>query len=137
MPEPARLIGVLVLCMLVLRALIPVGFMPRADDLRQGRFVMTICQGAGGMKTIVLDADGDPVDPATSSDHDEPSLHIELCAFSVLGSLIALPVILALLVLALLAMPRRFALPRRKLVEVATWHGPPLGSRAPPLFLAI
>jgi hypothetical protein len=137
MPKPVRFVSVLVLCMLMLRALIPVGFMPRADDLRQGRFVMTICQGAGGMKTIVVDADGNPVDAGTSGDHDDPSLHIELCAFSVLGSLIALPFFLTLLVLALLAVARRFELPRSTVLNALPLHGPPLGSRAPPFFLAI
>lgn len=77
----------LVLAAFVFRALIPVGFMPSFTST--GGASITICSEAEGMKTIALDADGQPV--PSSGDRHEP------CGFSVnTGGLEAAPSLAAL-----------------------------------------
>lgn len=145
-PLRTRLLMAFVLSMLAVRALIPAGFMPQAEALRQGRFVMTICLGAGGMKTVLVDADGVPVEEGasginSSSSHgegtrDEPSLHMEQCPFGMLAAMavmpMALPVVVSLLRVAVDIgghVVRQLALPPLPA------QGPPLGSQAPPSIL--
>lgn len=130
-----------VLSMLALRALIPTGFMPQAEALSQGRFVMTICLGAGGMKTVLVDADGSPVEDGasgSSSTRDDPSLHLEQCPFGMLAAMAVLPtaapVVVSLLRIAIETagyVARQLALPPLPA------QGPPLGSQAPPSILVL
>jgi hypothetical protein len=68
----------LVLLLLALRIFVPVGFMPSIGALRDGRFEMVICSGAG-MQTIVVDSHGDLVKDHQGDGRDDQSLHLEQC----------------------------------------------------------
>lgn len=122
-----------------LRAFVPAGFMPSVDALRDGRIEMVICSGSGGMRTIVLDAQGELVaasqTPHDGDAHDEASLHLDMCPFGVATSMVALTSmapamqVLAIASLSAVRPVRRTALPP------LPPQGPPLGARAPPPFL--
>ncbi len=58
------------------RALVPSGFMPEA---RTGVFELVIC-GSEGLRTLVVDAKGDPVD-----DEEGHAERVEVCAFAGVG----------------------------------------------------
>ena len=65
---------------LLLRAMIPVGFMPDLAAARDGVFTFVICSGSG-FSTITLDANGDPVE--SDSGHEaEATGH---CIFAPVG----------------------------------------------------
>lgn len=113
----------LLLAAVVLRALIPVGFMPDFGAAAKGVFKVVICTAAGS-KHVMLDADGKPLPDQKSQHHDQP------CAFAGLAA-VAVPVLDA----------QHIVVP---LVSVDTYHptlavalpparaGPVLGSRGPP-----
>ncbi|MGP1256416.1 MAG: hypothetical protein ACTS10_18495 [Kiloniellales bacterium] len=62
----------LITFVLLLRAMIPVGFMPDLAAARDGVFTLVICSGSG-VSTITLDANGDPVDPDAGHDAEATS----------------------------------------------------------------
>lgn len=70
------------LCAFVLRALIPVGYMPDFGSLNRGALKVVICTGAGS-KTLVLDATGDPVPSRQTRKVDHP------CAFTGIAAAVA------------------------------------------------
>lgn len=112
----------LVVCLL-LRALIPLGFMPDFSAAANGTFKVVICS-ATGAKTVTLGPDGNPVhNPAKSNAHDA-------CPFG------AAPLAAAPPSFGAVAQPVEFASaqtvrPYNDVIEV--WRaGPALGSRAPP-----
>ena len=120
----------LLLTVVVLRALIPVGFMPDFGAAANGEFKIVICT-ASGTQLVTLDADGQPVKEAPASDqksqhHDEP------CAFTGLVTVAA----------AVLDAPHLIAPPRDGAETIVSADvtlpparaGPPLGSRGPPQF---
>ena len=78
---PAALTRLLVCCVL-LRALVPVGFMP---DLAAGDgvFTIVICT-ADGFSTIDVDANGDPIGP----DHEPDGEAKDHCPFAPIGSIV-------------------------------------------------
>ena len=78
----------LIICCLLLRALVPVGFMPDLGAARDGVFTIVICTAAG-LSTVAVDEDGNPVAPHPSSEADRAS-H---CLFAPAGS-IALPTVI-------------------------------------------
>ena len=115
----------LVVAMLV-RALVPTGFMPDAQALRQGKVEITFCSAAGVIANLAVSLD-------TERSHGpQPDQLAGDCAFGVIGqpaiaSATALPPILVL----------------RAAIDGAPYFtgaglpampaaGPPLGSRAPP-----
>lgn len=65
---------------LLLRAMIPVGFMPDPAAAREGVFKLVICNGSG-FSTITLDANGDPVE--TDSNHETETA--SACFFAPIG----------------------------------------------------
>lgn len=67
-----------VLCCLILRALIPTGYMPDFGATPAGAFKVVICSAAG-TKTIALDRDGNPLPDRNDGHHGEP------CAFGALA----------------------------------------------------
>ncbi|WP_119168678.1 DUF2946 family protein [Algihabitans albus] len=76
------LTGLIAFCLL-LRAMIPVGFMPDLAAARDGVFTLVICTG-NGLSTIELDANGDPVDPDDRHEAEAQS-H---CTFAPIGPVV-------------------------------------------------
>jgi hypothetical protein len=134
----------LVLVLLAVRALIPVGYMPEAKALAAGKFLMTICLGTGGMKTVLVDASGDTASAIFSGDEGahpsddsgDSSMHQEQCAFGLLGVMVAMPAVWLGLVALLLGFVSAVAAALPVASPRSTPTGPPLGSRAPPTHLA-
>ncbi|NYT75396.1 hypothetical protein H0A71_00135 [Alcaligenaceae bacterium] len=112
----------LILLAFLLRALIPLGYMPGQG---QGAPSMTLC--VSGLPTTVIQA----LSLDTSGAHNEPPML--LCAFgasiSPIAMLMGALVLMVLLVLAQWATPWR-AMAQRRAPAV---RGPPVGSRAPPI----
>lgn len=109
---------------LLLRGLVPVGFMPDLAAIVDGTFQIVICTG-GGLKVVTV-----PLAPAHGGEH-EPASAGEQCAFAGLVSTVLLapaqPAILA---------PVTAASSLRILVVDSGHLGaivPGLGARAPPL----
>jgi len=125
-----RALACLALCLMALRALIPAGYMPDARALEQGRLELAFCS-VNGPATISLDVHGD----SSPDPHSAPSAAD--CPFGAASSpangLIPPP-------LAALPVAVRVAdasLPAGGVAVAASLtRGPPLGSRAPPFFLA-
>lgn len=120
----------LLLAAVVLRALIPVGFMPDFSAAANGVFKVVICT-ASGTKYVTVDADGQPVDSAPLSGQkaqhqDEP------CAFAGL-----LPIAIAALEAPHLIVPQ-FDVAKIGVSADVTLPparaGPVLGARGPPQF---
>lgn len=116
------------LLLFVLRALIPAGYMPSTQALGEGHIEVVLCT-SNGLRTIVLDADGKPAEPANH--HPDAASD---CPFG------------AVTTKAFLAPDSEFnaAEPARAESFVFNLHdlalqppaqGPPLGSRAPPVIL--
>ncbi len=119
-------LGQLLFACILLRALIPQGFMPDFSASADGAFKMVICS-ASGSKVIAFDADGNPADTPQTAHLDQPCAFFGLCPFglnSVAAAELPTPMALAM------AHPlqSRFVLPPAR-------AGPALGSRAPPLRL--
>lgn len=126
-----RVRGVLWLAFLalLLRALVPTGYMPNARALHDGRFEVTFCSAAGDLSTfkIALTPDGKRGDAGHSSADTGAQ-----CPFGLLAHVTPAPAAqtspLALAVRHAIPFP-----PARVALPVQPAHGPPLGSRAPPL----
>lgn len=112
-----------------LRALIPVGYMPDLGGLREGQVQIVICTGTG-TQVLLVDAAGQPLD----ADHTPDHAGAADCAFATASaSGLALPAIVPVLARPAVAMA---ALPDTAgHALLAPAQGPPLGSRAPPIFL--
>lgn len=120
----------LLLAAVVLRALIPVGFMPDFRAAAHGEFKIVICT-ASGSKLVTLDADGKLIAGEPSSDHKAPH-HDEPCAFAgIVGVAIATLDTPHLIVpqfdIAATSVSDDLVLPPAR-------AGPVLGSRGPPQF---
>lgn len=117
----ARYLTGLLLVAVMVRALVPAGFMPDFQSGPDGTFKIVICT-ANGFKVISTDA-GD--DPSPRSDHGH-----DVCAFAATASL-------ALLVPEVAETPRPHvsllvqAIPAEVVLPPAR-AGPQLGSRGPP-----
>lgn len=122
--------GVLaLLCGLILRSMIPMGYMPDPEAWRQGQITMTICT-----------ADGTPVSLRLEDLLDIPKHHPDQpghatcpCCFIHDEALALLP-LLALVPTA--ATWHSYAVQRQAKTGLASAHGvrgPPLGARAPPI----
>ncbi len=124
----ARWLSQLLLVAVLLRALIPVGYMPDLPAAANGLFKVVICT-TDGAKTLAVDANGDlaPTEhPADEGDHrDHP------CAFSGIVSIadrteisqVSLPAIYRV---------AHFSL-RESGILPPVRAGPAVGSRAPPI----
>ncbi len=127
------LAGTLLALALVLRVIIPTGFMPMVDN---GRFVITVCSGTGPMVMAAPPAMSHAM-PHAMAAHDEPKPETEHrgadqpCAFAGLSmaSLAAVDtVLLAIALLFMLALGLRGAAPIA--TAAAAYLRPPL--RGPP-----
>ncbi|MFV3131677.1 DUF2946 family protein [Niveispirillum sp. KHB5.9] len=114
----------LLLLALLLRGMIPGGYMPNTDP-DNGKGWLVICTGAGSSMIQTGDGDDAPVDTG----------HQGLCPFMAMTLLGPI-----LLLLALLLPARRDFLVLRPFVEPVRrrlWAGAPLGARAPPMSWAV
>ncbi|MFE0841869.1 DUF2946 family protein [Achromobacter insolitus] len=126
----ARARGVLWLALLalVLRALVPTGYMPDTRALHDGRLEVTFCSAAGDVSALTL--------PLSSEDksktaHDTADVGA-LCPFGLLAHVAPAPAP-ALTPLLLAAGLPALPAPAGNAPAARTASGPPLGSRAPPL----
>lgn len=116
--------GWLLLCALLLRGLIPGGYMPNLDPA-DGRGFLVICTSIGE-RTVQLD--GHDKDKAIQADSKQQGL----CAFAMLG---AWAPVLALLILLVLVLPRLVTgLGRGDTPRLRSLFCAPPGARAPPCF---
>ncbi len=127
-----RVRGVLWLAFLalLLRAVVPTGYMPDARALHDGRLEVTFCSAAGDLSTfkIALSPNGKSDDGAGEHRSAETGAQ---CPFGLLAHVTPAPTpYVAPLALAVsrLAPPA----PARPTLPVQPAQGPPLGSRAPP-----
>lgn len=77
-------------CALLLRAMLPPGYMPDLSALGEGGLPLVICTGAAQNVTLLLDADGKPVKTS-----DMPAPSDVPCLFALLAAL-PVPLLLAL-----------------------------------------
>jgi len=125
-----RVRGVLWLAFLaiLLRALVPTGYMPDARALHDGRLEVTFCSAAGDLSTlkIALSPDG----KRGGAGHSSADTGAQ-CPFGLLAHVTPAPAAqtapLALAVSRAAPFP-----PARVAVPAQPAQGPPLGSRAPP-----
>ncbi len=115
----------LLLSVFVLRALIPVGYMPDFSAVAQGVFKVVICS-ASGAKTLTVDSKGHHVPDKSSPSHDQP------CAFAGIAKF-ATPVLDVIPVASPEVADQPVAFGDFKL-RPPVRAGPALGSRGPPLF---
>jgi len=115
----------LLIALFVLRVLLPAGIMPDLAAARAGHLELTLCS-ADGLKRIVVDRDGQPVEPGSAS-----KLTGDQCPFgSATAKALTGPSVVALPVSAV--GERSDLRPSRAPYFRALVRGPPLGSRAPP-----
>lgn len=122
-----RSVPVILAAVMLMRAMIPVGFMPDLSAAGQGRFGIAICTGDGA-RTIPFDHDGG-ANPAHVPQHGNRGF--DLCAFALAmaGTLIVLGLILGVFQFE---PSRAFSPPPVKHIPFASGVGS-LGPRAPPL----
>lgn len=126
-----RAVATLALFLFALHAVLPAGYMLDTDSLRDGRYEVVVCTGAG-LQSVVLDKSGNRVDPDGSG---TPAADGALkCPFAtVAGKALAVPeqpvplTVHAVRTVSSL-LPPALGLP-------ASADRLPLGSRAPPIFL--
>lgn len=113
----------LLLFALLMRALVPVGYMPAAAADGHG-LSLVICNGSGELQAIALDDQGNPVPPKSEKSSHEP------CAFAGHVALSAPSFDAAILMHIVEA--DRVPVVALGVVRPPVRAGPPLGSRAPP-----
>lgn len=117
-----RLAGILLFCALLLRGLIPAGYMPNVDA-GNGQGFLQICYGNPASASAVRDDEGAPADT-----HQQG-----LCAFAMVGG--ALPVLILAVLLLVWSPPRLIRFTSDTLCLAAyRWSCAPPGARAPPVF---
>lgn len=119
----ARVGAVLVALALLLRVLVPAGFMPAAGTDGQARFAITICDGTGG-HTIAL-----PGHPRSPADPRDASAHAvcPFAAFALAAAPVEPPLLVAPTIVREAASPLAGAAPAR--LASPRWRPP---GRAPP-----
>lgn len=128
-----RVRGVLWLAFLaiLLRALVPTGYMPDARALHDGRLEVTFCSAAGDLATLKIALS--PDDKRGGAGHSSADTGAQ-CPFGLLAHVTPAPAAqtapLALAVSRAAPFP-----PARVAVPVQPAQGPPLGSRAPPFIV--
>jgi hypothetical protein len=129
----------LLLLAVVLRALIPVGYMPDPAALREGMFRMSLCSAGGAMSGMALPSQHGGMSMAHADDHTAPMSHSgdhsagTECPFWVAAHVaLHLPPVM---VEPILAAPRVADVPPEIPASLPPLPavGPPLGPRAPPV----
>ena len=125
-----RVIATLALFLFALHAVLPAGYMLDTDSLRDGRYEVVICTGAG-LQTVVVDKSGNRIADGPATPGGEGTLK---CPFAtVAGKALAVPEQPVLLTIhAARAVP---GLLPPALGLPASADRLPLGSRAPPILL--
>jgi hypothetical protein len=119
----------LAVLLFALRAIVPVGYMPDLGTLRDGQVLIVICTGAG-TQTLLVDADGRPLDESNAPDHAGAAD----CSFATAtATVLALPAGVPALAGPAFAPGTHSGRDGPALLAPA--QGPPLGSRAPPALL--
>lgn len=113
------------LCVSLLRAMIPAGYMPAPAAAQPGTLSMTLCiRGlpAGIVKKLALE-----------QSPSQAESHMLDCAFGFVASQSVLPVAVISFIAEVLASAQ--PVERRAAIRAFHWtvRGPPLGSRAPPI----
>lgn len=131
MPAPARRhrrfgVGVL-LCLLVLRACLPPGFMPSASAMQEGRVEIVICTGTG-YQSLFVDQSGAPIGEPEADKSDGAATG---CAFGMVLPMALLQSPLGWQIAAPLPSDDVFSLRDPSYVTPSP-RGPPVGGRAPP-----
>lgn len=110
----------------VCRSLVPAGFMPDTNALRNGQLVLTFCTVGGGTSVLPLN-----LSDTSKNTTDQDAANSISCPF---GLLAAQAMIAPSVMLVILAAVLRHILPAPvfKALPPLAAHGPPLGSRAPP-----
>lgn len=121
------LMGLLVLAMLV-RGLVPAGYMPGGSGADQGFFSFEICSADSTVKSVILNLTGNDAS-ATDTDTDSAS---QACVFAGLGTSFLLGTLLVLLAL-IAPNANAVAASRYSSPHLPFFAGFPLGSRAPPV----
>ncbi|WP_287813108.1 DUF2946 family protein [Achromobacter sp.] len=125
-----RVRGVLWLAFLalLLRALVPTGYMPDARALHDGRLEVTFCSAAGDLTTvkIALSSDGKSGGGHSSADTGAQ------CPFGLLAHVTPAPAAQTAPLAPAVSRAAPFP-PAHVAAPVQPAQGPPLGSRAPPL----
>ena len=122
-------IASLLLVVMILRGLIPVGVMPSMDAAANGAFPLVICTGFGE-RTILIDAQGNPVDAAAGLTADS------VCLFA-LGFGGPVPLLAILLVALILWSVQRAWIARRQPAFLPAGPPGPLSARGPPAAMPI
>jgi hypothetical protein len=123
-----RLFMWLMAVILVLRALMPTGFMPDVGAMQGSRFEVAFCTGTGSVKSFTIESAGAP---GHSSDSDKAERSAS-CPFSIMNAAVAMPSAdLHLDGIPLLAWITSVEFRQSRHVKMLV-QGPPLGSRAPP-----
>lgn len=125
-----RLWAGLVLLAMLARAFVATGYMPTFDALRTGKLEITFCTAGGGMQTVALSMLEDGPDHADGSD----AAALADCPFGILAAQAILPDLPAVLPLRALVRAQDPVVVQHARPPLPA-HGPPLGSRAPPLHL--
>lgn len=130
-----RTLGVLLVLVfaMVLRGIVPAGYMPDPDAGRHGNPLLAFCAPDSGnsipQALAALWADVD-------TDKEAPSAMAASCAFCILGQLaMDLPETGRLAVASVFFFSRPVVTARNPALPVQGSRGPPLGSRAPPFFI--
>lgn len=119
------------LAFMFLRALLPPGFMPDLQALRDGRIEITICS-VDGARLVVLDRDSTPVKDKPAGHDEAGGLH---CPFGLAAAQTFVLPDLSQLSLPRMAEAAALDRPTRQGTRPQV-RGPPLGSRAPPTDIA-
>jgi len=122
----------LALLAFVLRALVPMGFMPGMDAHHGHQVVLTLCNPAGEERAFTLDL-GDEVAQATDHTQDEgmSAQHCPYCLASAQAMLPTADIVLHVASVAASDVPLAVYTGPSPISA----QGPPLGSRAPPTHL--
>ena len=129
-----RRLARLTLVLFALRALLPTGFMPDLDLLKQGAFQIVLCTAQGPV-SVAVDDDGKPLDhDADHGGHDPADAFAKDCPFgTAYAKAFDVPVAMAA---AVPYVPASVSPPGPQPLDLRPPpQGPPLGSRAPPLRL--
>lgn len=122
----------LALVLFALRALLPVGFMPDIGLLKQGGFQIVLCT-AQGPTAITVDADGAPIDRDGGQDPADAAFAKDCPFGTAFAKAFDVPAAIAT---AVLSVPTASATATSRVFHLRPpSHGPPLGSRAPPVLL--
>lgn len=125
-----RIAARVALVVMLLRVLVPPGFMPDFEALRAGRVEIALCS-VDGARLVVLDRDGRPAGDTPADHGDASAFH---CPFGLATvQAFVLPTLPPLL-LSRVAEAAAIDKPTRRDLRPRV-RGPPLGSRAPPVDL--